>query len=50
MSVPVLSGHWGKQATFEQNVSITETVGDTYKVTINDEVHSPHRQYGQYWK
>jgi len=38
----------GKQATFEQNASISETVGDTYKVTINDEVYSPNRQYGQY--
>jgi len=28
-------------------VSISETVGDTYKVTINDEVYSPHRQYGR---
>jgi len=33
---------WGKQATFEQNASISETLGDTYKVTINDEVYSPH--------
>jgi len=36
---------WGKQATFEQNASISETVGDTYKVTIDDEVYSPQRQY-----
>jgi len=33
---------WGKQATFEQNASISETVEDTYKVTISDEVYSPH--------
>jgi len=39
---------WGKQATFEQNASISETVADTYKVTINDEVYSPNRQYRQY--
>jgi len=41
---------WGKQAIFEQSVSISDKVGDTYKVTtcINDEVYSPHRQYGQY--
>jgi len=39
---------WGKQTTFQQNASISETEGDTYKVTINDEVYSPHRQYGQY--
>jgi len=51
--VPPLKGvkqGWGgeKQATFKQNASILEMVGDTYKVTINDQVYSPHRQYGQY--
>jgi len=43
----VKQGGVGKQATFEQNASISKTVEDTYKVNISDEVYSPHRQYGQ---
>ena len=41
---------WGKPATVEQNASISETIGNTYKVTtcINDEVYPPNRQYRQY--